>query len=791
MTVVREDEARPVRGDERGPGAVAAGQPVGFKPHLRVEHIPGEAVYVFSERRATALHGAPVARIAPLLDGTRTLREVVREAPGGAPGAPGPAAEQTARIVSRLIDAGLVGRRPLTAPGARAAAAQAYWEAVGLDGPAAEEALAAATVGTLAVGSGDTAELRGALRAAGLRPAEDGQDGAAELTVVLCDDYLTPALAAVDAEHRAAGRRWLPVKSTGAEQWIGPFFGDPEGPCWSCLADRLWRTRPVEAHVRRALGSPGPVPRPACALPAARLAALQLAALEAAKWLAGHRHPGQGQLWTLGGLGEGTAGHPVVRRPQCPDCGTPELIGEQVRAPLTLVSRPKTDVSGGGHRTLTPQQFLDRHGHHLDPVTGLVSEVRRDRHGPAFLNSFHAGLNPSATPYGTPGAPGLATVRAGLRAACGGKGTTELQARVSALAEALERHSGFLQGGEAQRRGSYREFADEAVHPDAVQLYDPRQFTDRARWNAAHGPLHQVCDPFDEDAAIDWTPVWSLTEHRHKLLPTALLYYNAPQEPGRRYCLAGSNGSAAGGSLEDAVLQGVFELVERDAVALWWYNRTRHPGVDLSALGDDWTRQLIHVHRDLNREVWALDLTTDLGIPVMAALSRRTDKPAEDIMLGFGAHFDPRIALRRALTELNQMLPHVVGARPDGTGYATTDPEVLDWSRTATAADLPYLRPDPAQPVTDADTHAYEPRTDLLDDVMAAREVLRGKGLELLVRDQTRPDVGLPVVKVVVPGLRPHWSRFGPGRLYDVPVRLGRLAEPTRYEDLNPRPLFL
>ena len=58
----------------------------------------------------------------------------------------------------------------------------------------------------------------------------------------------------------------------------------------------------------------------------------------------------------------------------------------------------------------------------------------------------------------------------------------------------------------------------------------------------------------------------------------------------------------------------------------------------------------------------------------------------------------------------------------------------------------------------------------------------------MMVLDQTRPDVGLPVVKVIVPGLRHFWPRFGPGRLYDVPVGLGRLATPTREADLNPVP---
>jgi len=59
------------------------------------------------------------------------------------------------------------------------------------------------------------------------------------------------------------------------------------------------------------------------------------------------------------------------------------------------------------------------------------------------------------------------------------------------------------------------------------------------------------------------------------------------------------------------------------------------------------------------------------------------------------------------------------------------------------------------------------------------------------VLDQTRPDIRIPVVKVIVPGLRYFWAWFGPGRLYDVPVRLGWLQRATREDELNPLPMFL
>ena len=69
--------------------------------------------------------------------------------------------------------------------------------------------------------------------------------------------------------------------------------------------------------------------------------------------------------------------------------------------------------------------------------------------------------------------------------------------------------------------------------------------------------------------------------------------------------------------------------------------------------------------------------------------------------------------------------------------------------------------------------------------------MLERRGHEVLVLDQTRPDIGLPVAKVIVPGLRHFWARFAPGRLYDAPVELGWIAKPTPEDRLNPIPMFV
>ncbi|MPZ81191.1 MAG: TOMM precursor leader peptide-binding protein [Actinophytocola sp.] len=764
---------------------------VGFKRHLRVDVVEGEAVYVLSERGVTALRGTHAEALVPLLDGTRDLAGLRRALPHGVAG------EEVGALLVRLMEAGLVALRPPASPGADEKAL-AYWEAGGLEPNEATVNTRTTTAQLIVVGRTDqpgrgidAAAALAALTAAGLTVTtrtDSLLDATSALSVVLCDDYLSPALAAVDAAHRAAGRPWLLAKPLGTQTWIGPVFGAPDTACWQCLATRQWAHRQAEAHLQAALGRSGPAPRPPISVPPLAATALHLVALETLKWLAGYRYAGQRQVWTFDTLDLSGTHHELRPRPQCHQCGDDTLMRARAHHPVRISSRAKASRCGGGHRSLPPQQVLDRYQHLISPVTGVVKEITRDRRGPSFFNSFRAGPNVAM------GARSLDGLREGLRAENGGKGVTPLHGRVSALCEALERHSGYFHGDEARIRASYASLAGQAVHPNACLLYAERQHAGASTWNPAHSGSQFVCDPFDETTELDWTPVWSLTEERHRLLPTGQLYFEAPGTVTGCQVRADSNGNAAGTSIEDAVLQGLLEIVERDAVALWWYNRTPVPALDLDAFADPWVDELREVYTGLHREVWLLDLTADLGIPTVAAMSRRTDKVCEDIMFGFGAHLDPKVAVVRALTEMNQLMPAVacVGAGADSDrDYGWTDQDAMRWWRTATIANQAYVAPDPTRPARGPADFDYRPTDDLAVDVAAIRRLIEARGMQVLVLDQTRPDIGLPVVKVIVPGMRHFWARFAPGRLYDVPVRLGRRTEPIAYDELNPIPLFV
>lgn len=101
------------------------------------------------------------------------------------------------------------------------------------------------------------------------------------------------------------------------------------------------------------------------------------------------------------------------------------------------------------------------------------------------------------------------------------------------------------------------------------------------------------------------------------------------------------------------------------------------------------------------------------------------------------------------------------------------------------------LCPHPEQPATTPRCFQTWNHDDILDDVLSCQRLVEAHGMEMLVLDQTRPDIRMPVAKVIVPGMRHFWRRLAPGRLYDVPVAMGWLDAPLSEEELNPYPMFL
>jgi oxazoline/thiazoline synthase len=295
------------------------------------------------------------------------------------------------------------------------------------------------------------------------------------------------------------------------------------------------------------------------------------------------------------------------------------------------------------------------------------------------------------------------------------------------------------------------------------------------------GNSHDVtptAPPFNPSAKIEWSPVWSLRDERFKYLPTSFLYffYNGDSAPAGRIH-ADSNGCAAGNTLEEAIVQGFLELIERDSYAIWWYNRLQRPEVDLGQFDDSYVRDLQVQFAATGRRLWMIDITSDLGIPSFVAMSHAVENEQELIEFGSGSHFDARIAALRSLTELNQFLSlGLTGGR---------DPGSASHDAPLTLRDHPYLLPNNER-LAPFDLSSKFGHLDTRQQVLTCVNMVKQAGLDFLVLDQTRPDIEVPVVRVIVPGLRHFYRRFAPGRLYDVPVKLGWRDRPIPESELNP-----
>jgi oxazoline/thiazoline synthase len=736
-------------------------------------------VFLLTERNSVLLNDRIHELLMPLIDGRRTVDQIVDLLRGEV------SATDVYYTLMWMEQKGYLVESDVESQDILPSSFTIFCEYSKVDPYFAYKQLQATNVSIKPFGSNlPASEFKTILESLYLQVVEQG-----DIEVILTDDYLKDGLETFNEKALTLSRPWMLVKPLGTIVWIGPIFVPGKTGCWHCLAQRLRNNRPVEQFIAKHQDTTTSLPAPLGSLPTTCQTALSMAATELFKWIVqGKNSHMESRIITYDTLSLETQFHILVKRPQCPSCGVISHGLNREPRPVVLGHCQKTFTAGGGHRCISPEETLWKYQHHISPLTGVVRGLRKSHQDPQGLIHTYVASHHFATIFDD-----LNALRQNISGRSAGKGRTDSQAQTSGFCEAIERYSHVFQGDEIRQTGSYRQMADQAIHPNICMKFSQIQYEHRHQWNQeCSGWFQRVPEPFDEDREIEWTPVWSLTHHQFKYLPTAYCYFNYPNLPNPD-CWADLNGSAAGNTLEEAILQGFMELVERDCVALWWYNRLKKPQVNLESFADPYFQSLKNYYQTLHRELWVLDITSDLNIPAFVAISRRIDREVEDIILGFGAHFDPTIAISRALTEMNQGLPYVLFAKVDGsTQYpSSSDSLPIQWWKMATLENQSYLVPDQNITAKVCTDYPQFQRDDLLEDVMTCQQIVEMNGMEMLVLDQTRPDIGLPVVKVIVPGMRHWWKRLGLGRLYEVPVKIGWSKEPLQEHQLNPFPMWM
>lgn len=231
--------------------------------------------------------------------------------------------------------------------------------------------------------------------------------------------------------------------------------------------------------------------------------------------------------------------------------------------------------------------------------------------------------------------------------------------------------------------------------------------------------------------------------------------YTYPMPQGSGAFQATTNGLASGNHWLEAVLHGAYEAVERDAIALWRNCSDAAQdarAIDLTTIDTPTSRSLMAAFEDAGVILRVWELTSDIGLPVFLCLATSGDDGVEP-ELGSGCHADVDVALSRALTEAAQArLTRISGARDDFAA-ASYRPSVQMERHEAARR---WMR-TPAR----RDFHSAPSRAgvNLRADLDTALALLASAGIrQVAYVDLTKPEFGIPVARVIIPGLEGPWT---------------------------------
>ncbi|MGC9444339.1 MAG: YcaO-related McrA-glycine thioamidation protein [Candidatus Methanospirareceae archaeon] len=369
----------------------------------------------------------------------------------------------------------------------------------------------------------------------------------------------------------------------------------------------------------------------------------------------------------------------------------------------------------GTHRAVPPAETLSRVEPKLPAagVTEVTDITGLDRIGiPVFIS-----LRPRA-------ASSAVTVH-------NGKGTTLEEARVSAIMEAVERCSA--------------EVGDREL---VVESY-----TDLQKREQAMNPYDLILPGYVRDVEhirIPWVEGYDLLQGESIYVPANAVFHPLPPRYERtRLFRTNTNGLAGGNELEEAIFHGLAEVIERDAWSLVETTRDTGP---LVSVPDGEIRALVDKFLNAAVSVLIREITSDVGVPTFAAVS--DDNHVKDptlLTIGMGTHTDARVAIKRAITEVAQSrLTQIHGARSGSPATVMNRLMGYEWMRKQNQH---WFEVERYEDFASAAARSLD-TNDFLEDLKHVVTLLEERGFErVIVVNLTREAIGVPVVRVIVPGL--------------------------------------
>jgi ribosomal protein S12 methylthiotransferase accessory factor len=352
-----------------------------------------------------------------------------------------------------------------------------------------------------------------------------------------------------------------------------------------------------------------------------------------------------------------------------------------------------------------------------------------------------------------------------------GGGEDVATATTRAVGELVEIASCCAWGDEVMTTARRSDLNGLSFGPGELSGFSGEQTANRDVWNTRLAGLDWIPRTADAATPIDWMRAECLFTGQAIFVPADCVLIGRRSAGDVAACaVADTNGCAAGQTPEDACLRALFELVERDATGRWWYGQKQALILDQAAFIID--TAIIDCLARRKRHLLLLDLTTDIGIPTVAALAMTA--MGERLGVGFATRDNLQASVHAATTELMQMELRVMAAH-----FAQSpDTDLRRWFQEVR---FEGIVPFKENPMDETPTGAG---SDINLD--ACIERLKSAGCRVAIMNFTRPEFAVPVVRAISPDLC-HWKpRFGRTRLL-AREEIGRLGGDVLMDELNPR----
>jgi len=316
----------------------------------------------------------------------------------------------------------------------------------------------------------------------------------------------------------------------------------------------------------------------------------------------------------------------------------------------------------------------------------------------------------------------------------GGKGISKEHAKASAMMEGFERYSAEKQKSDDTIVATPDEIVDKGDYIEPKSLNLPQKFEKEDL----------------SDTAFEWSLAHDIiSDNDYYVLSNAVFHpYNHGNDVQSLF-KSNTNGLASGNVLEEAILHGIFEVIERDAWSIFELTHKNYSQINIDSIESELINEIIDKFESQGIKIKLMDFTADINIPTIAASADDTvTRDAGLLTLGIGTHLDPEVAILRALTEVAQSrATQINGAREDTVR--------ADFAREAGYERMKrinkyYFQQEENQ--IDLSEIENKSTTSILKDIEIVKdELVRNDIKHILYTDLTRPEVDVSVVRVIIP----------------------------------------